>query len=234
MAKNAAQPAPGVVLLVTAGLTVAVAAVAVVVTLRNNGVRIPAGLLERSPIDADRRPLEHIEKPVTPAFEGRMFGKDAPAAAASGTTVDDHADAHADAHADDHADDDVPVDGVAEDDVALAIVPPGDLGGFDPDTTASLDDVESVQPLMSPPSLGTVEHRGVAYDVQELSPTVWKILDPHGLNVGTLTAIASGEEGGEVFVTALPDGERQSEGTDWPTLVGALINQRLAGDLGDE
>ena len=217
MAKNAAQPAPGVVLLVTAGLTVAVAAVAVVVTLRNNGVRIPAGLLERSPIDADRRPLEHIEKPVTPAFEGRMFGKDAPAAAASGP-----------------AGGDVPVDGVAEDDVALAIVPPGDLGGFDPDTTASLDDVESVQPLMSPPSLGTVEHRGVAYDVQELSPTVWKILDPHGLNVGTLTAIASGEEGGEVFVTALPDGERQSEGTDWPTLVGALINQRLAGDLGDE
>lgn len=263
MARDRSSSSPLGLIIVLGGLA-ATAALVVASVLRSSGVRVPAGLVERSPLDHDAAPLEHIRTRSTPLVGegGSIFGHGgtdpaadpvaapvtpgtpAEASPAADLPREGHAGVRTGAPATSGRGDAPGVETAeeasatmgdrdaaagAEPTTPIAEVAPEDLARLDPHDTASLEEVESVRPLVYPPEAGAFEHRGTAYAVAELEPRLWKVTDPKGLNVGTLQVLASTGEGSEpVFVTALPEGERLGEGSDWPTLVAQLINERLA------
>lgn len=74
------------------------------------------------------------------------------------------------------------------------------------------------------------EHRGRSYAIERIGSQEWKVTDPHGRNTGTLRMTAVSGEGGEpVFAVSAPaSDELYLDGSDWESLVRALINDTEA------
>jgi hypothetical protein len=74
------------------------------------------------------------------------------------------------------------------------------------------------------------EHRGAHYTIEKLEARQWKVIDAKGRNLGTLQQRSDDGEGGDpVFAVYRPVSDQiYMEGSDWESLVQALINETEA------
>ncbi|QDZ13653.1 hypothetical protein [Humibacter ginsenosidimutans] len=76
------------------------------------------------------------------------------------------------------------------------------------------------------------EHRGAGYVITRLGPTDWSVRADDGTAVGALTVMSPEGEEHEPVYGGIVRGQSETdyEGSDWESIVRALVNELLDAD----